>query len=401
MRPPAISAPLAVVVAALLLAAGCGSRRLTMAELEDPNWVPSTTTTFAPTVGSLRSAPTTTVVPPPPSSGAGTAITTAGGWTAVASNVVSTGAQCGDVTLVSAQPTSDMVIAGVAHAGLWGQRNGASTWSKLGQGSGSASITNKPSSIVYDPDHPATFWESGIYFGNGVYRTDDNGATFKELGNIDHIDAVSVDLTDPARQTLLAGRHEGTPLWRSTDGGNTWTDISKNLPPDAGYPAGPTVLNTQNFLVGTKQGSSAGIYRTTDGGNTWTKVFAGPVEGVAVINQATQTMFWVIDSGGVIKSKDAGVTWALAARPGSVNAQASTLLELPDGSLAALGNQYVLHSADEGSTWQRVSPPLPAPGAGLAYSAARKAFFVWSITCAGNPGDPIKPESILTLNTAA
>jgi hypothetical protein len=400
MRLRSVAGPFAVVTAALLLAAGCGSRRLTIAELQDPNWVPATTTTFAPTVGSLHSAPTTTVASPPSSAG-GTATTTAGAWTPVATSLVGTNGQCGDVTLVSAQPTSDMVIAGVAHAGLWAASNGASTWSKLGQGPGSASITNKPSSIVYDPDHPATFWESGIYFGNGVYRTDDNGATFKQLGNINHIDAVSVDLSDPARQTLLAAYHESTQLWRSTDGGNTWTDISKNLPPDVGYPAGPTVLNNQTYLVGSKHGSSAGVYRTTDGGTTWTKAFDGPVEGVAAINQATHTMFWVIDSGGVIKSKDAGATWVLAARPGSVNAEASNLLVLPDGSLAAVGNQYVVRSADEGSTWQRVSPPLPAPGAGLAYSAARKAFFVWSTTCAGNPGDPIKPESILTFNTGA
>jgi photosystem II stability/assembly factor-like uncharacterized protein len=372
-----------------------------LAELQDPNWVPPTSTTLTPTVGSLRPAPTTAVGTPPSSSATSAGTATAGAWAPAAGNLVAASAQCGDLSFVSAHPGTDMVIAGLAHAGLWAESNGATTWSQLGQGSGSASIANRVTSIVYDPQHPGTFWESGIYYGGGVYRTDDNGATFKALGNIDHIDAVSIDFSDPARQTLLAGRHESSQLSRSTDGGNTWTDISKNLPGGVGFVSGPTVVSSQTYLVGTNHGSSAGLYRTTDGGNTWKQAFDGPVDGTAVISQATQTMYWVIDSGGVIKSQDGGATWALASRPGSINAQASNLLELPDGSLAALGNQYVLRSTDQGSTWQRISPPLPAPGAGLAYSAARGAFLVWSTTCAGNTGDPIKPESILTFSAAA
>jgi photosystem II stability/assembly factor-like uncharacterized protein len=72
---------------------------------------------------------------------------------------------------------------------------------------------------VYDPENPNTYWESGIYNDGGVFRTDDGGATFQPLGNVTHIDAVSVDLTDPDRSTLLAGAHEQSVLLRSGDGG--------------------------------------------------------------------------------------------------------------------------------------------------------------------------------------
>ena len=43
-------------------------------------------------------------------------------------------------------------------------------------------ITNRPSAIVYDPEHADTFWEAGIYNGGGVYKTEDNGKTFVQLG---------------------------------------------------------------------------------------------------------------------------------------------------------------------------------------------------------------------------
>ena len=114
----------------------------------------------------------------------------------------------------------------MATAGLWGTEDGGKTWSKLGSGAGSAQITNRISAIVYDPEHPGTFWESGIYNGGGVYRTTDHGKTFEQLGDVTHCDSVSVDFSDPERKTLLAGTHEqSSKLFRSLDGGKTWQRV--------------------------------------------------------------------------------------------------------------------------------------------------------------------------------
>jgi photosystem II stability/assembly factor-like uncharacterized protein len=393
--------------AVCLVAAACGGHRLTLAELEDPGWTPPTTATLAPTVGSLS-----TTVPPSsdapsdpagdaPSDPSSPATTVAqGAWTPAAANLVNTASHCGDISLMAARPDSDFVVTSVAQSALWGSMNGATNWTELGQGAGSASVINRGSSIVFDPSHPGTFWESGIYFGGGIYRTDDNGTTMQALGNINHIDTVSVDLSDPGRQTLLAGRHESTQLFRSTDGGKTWNDISKSLPPDVGFVTGPFVMNSQTYLLGTNHGSASGIFRTTDGGATWTKVFAGATDGVVLASKADQTLYWIIDSGGIVKSTDGGLTWSLAARPGSVNILAPSLLELPDGSLAAIGNQYVIASSDKGATWQRVGPALPLPPSGVAYSAGRHTFYVWSSQCGGNPGDPIKDNNIVAFTTS-
>src|SRR5215510_14970547 len=103
-------------------------------------------------------------------SGGGTGAT----WTNATANLAGLNSECGNMSFLSARPDRDMLIAGIALKGLWAMNAGATSWTQLGQGAGSAVITNRPSSITYDAAHPDTFWESGLYNGAGAYRTDDN-----------------------------------------------------------------------------------------------------------------------------------------------------------------------------------------------------------------------------------
>src|SRR4029079_8015651 len=154
----------------------------------------------------------------------------AASWVNVTGNLANMASECGNLTMLSAVPGSDTIIAGVALKGLWANSSG-NTWSHLGSGAGSDTITNRPSWITYDPLHPGVFWESGIYNGRGVFKTTDGGSTFRQLGSIAHNDYVSVDFGDPDRKTLLAGGHEqAQTVYRSTDGGQTWTNIGVTLP---------------------------------------------------------------------------------------------------------------------------------------------------------------------------
>src|SRR5207248_1183494 len=108
-----------------------------------------------------------------------------------------------------------------------------------------------------------------IYNQGGVFRTDDGGSTFKQMGDVTHDDVVSVDFTDTDRKTLLAGGHETTQkLWLSVDSGQNWEDIGPRLPSSAGWSSDPWIIDTNTFLVGVNQG----IYRSEDAGKTWNKV---------------------------------------------------------------------------------------------------------------------------------
>lgn len=310
-------------------------------------------------------------------------------WINATGNLANMPSECGNLTMVSAKPCSTMVIAGVAKAGLFASDDGT-TWSALGSGPGSAVITNRPASIVYDPDDPAVFWESGIYNGGGVYRTDDGGTTFVQLGDFGHDDVVSVDFTDPARMTLLAGSHEQKQrLMKSSDGGATWIDIGPNLPADSHFSSAPLVLDAQTFLLGACGwgDGTCGIFRSSDGGTTWSMASGLPAVGQPLW-ASDGTLYWsLIYASGIARSSDAGVTWEQPA----TGLGSGAPVELADGRLLTVAGDRVVVSSDAAATWTPVGETLPYAPAGVVFSAASKTLYVWRNDC----GDVVLPDAIL------
>jgi hypothetical protein len=327
-------------------------------------------------------------------------VTPTGSWSNATGNLAGLGSECGNLSDMSSKPDEDLLIAGVAQQGLWASRDGGGTWSRLGTGSGSSTITNRTSSILYDPAHPATFWESGIYNAGGVYRTTDDGTTLLAMGSVTHNDSVSVDFTDPARQTLLAGTHEQSGhLFRSTNGGSTWTDIGPNLPTGTGFSSQALVIDAQTHLVGTytysNTGAGLGVFRSTNGGQSWTQVFSSPVQGHPLVMPGG-TIYWSVgNNGGLVQSADKGLTWQMTVGSGVLVTGGP--VALPDGRIAAIGRQSIMVSADCGATWHAASTALPYSPTGLVYSPYEKAFYVWHFDCTGqsNPGDPVPANAIM------
>lgn len=311
-------------------------------------------------------------------------------WVNVTGNLASFPSECGNLTLLSARPCTDEIIAGVALGGLFMTNDGGASWNPLGTGEGSAVITNRPSSIVYDPEHPAVFWESGIYNGGGVYRTDDGGVTFVQLGDFGHDDLVSVDFSDPERKTLLAGSHEQTQrLMYSNDGGQSWTDIGPNLPADSNFSSAPLVIDASTFLVGAcgYADATCGVFRSTDAGATW--VNAAPDLPVVArpLWASDGAIYWsTIYDSGIARSDDGGASWTKVAE-GLVSAPA---VELADGRLMATTADHVVISSDRGVTWEPVGEPLPFKPAGVTFSAATKTIYVWQWDC----GNIVLPNAI-------
>ena len=252
--------PRAIVVAvSLLVAAGCGQNPRPVVFDSTVPTEPSTTEADVTTTSSSPSSDLTGPSAPGP-------------WTDVTGNLVGLDSECGNLSYVSARPDRDAMIVGVAKQGLWTSANGDTNYTRLGQGAGSATINNRTTGVYYDPAAPATFWQSGGY-GDGVFKTTDDGATFRQLGTVAYSDLLGIDFTDPNRQTLVSGGHERPNVYRSTDGGGSWTDISGGLPPDIGAASYPHVIDANTFLLGTHLGASSGVFRTTDAGATWTKVY--------------------------------------------------------------------------------------------------------------------------------
>ncbi len=311
-----------------------------------------------------------------------------GDWLEVSGNLADVPSGFGNLTLASAKPDEDLIIAGLSEGGLWASKSGGLSWTQLGTGKGSSTFTNRPSAIVYDPVAPASFWFSGTY-GDGVFRTTDDGETFQHLGTIDRIDLVSVAFDDPQRQILMASVHEQATVYRSTDGGSKWLDITENLGSDVNTCGWPLVIDSQTHLVACSQFGSGmgGIFKTIDGGDTWQRV--SEVAGdLAPLLASDGTIYWSVQGdAGLLRSEDSGDTWTRLA----ISVIAAHPIELPDGRIATVDKQTVVTSADHGDNWKRASPVFPYQAVGVIYSSFQQAFFIWHLSA-----DPMIPSDAIS-----
>jgi BNR/Asp-box repeat len=400
----------ALVAALSVSAAGCGApgESLPAATPVTPSSSPSSSPSIAESVSatetSLSSIPGS-VAPATSASTVGTADSdpaiapVTGSWVNATEGLVDLPSECGNMSLVAARPDEDMLIASIAQQGLWSSTSGTDTWSRLGQGAGSATIINRGSTIIFDPAHPETFWESGFYNAGGVYRTDDGGVTFRQLGDITHVETLSVDFSDPARQTLLATTHESPVTFRSTDGGKTWVDITSALPTDIGLASGTVVIDAQTFLLGSSYAEGSRLLQSTDAGDSWTTVYDSAVIGRPLMAKSDGAMYWLLERvNGIIVSHDNGETWSLITPKTEILPTAPVLLELHDGSLASIRNGIVIISSDHGASWAPVGPSMPFIPTGMIYSPFRKAFYIWYFDCDFSSDNAIQPNSIMRLD---
>jgi hypothetical protein len=310
-------------------------------------------------------------------------------WVNATGNLANMSAACGNLSRVAAKPCSRTLLAGVADKGLWSSDDAGATWTALGQGNGSAVITNNPLSIVFDPEHPDIFWETGLFGSGGLFTSADAGQTFAQLGTKPMTQLVSVDFSDPERKTLVFGTHgEKQQVYRSTDGGQNFTNIGETFPADAHNSESPIVIDAQTYVLGacgTSDAGVCGIHRTTDSGATWTQVSDLKVSHYAAPLWASDgSIYWpLLFSAGMAKSTDQGQTFTTVIEN---TVKDVTPVELPDGSLLSVGADHVLRSTDGGVSFEPVGEALPftidgGNNGGVAYSPRMKTLFVWHFDC--------------------
>jgi len=132
--------------------------------------------------------------------------------------------------------------------------------------------------------------------GGGVWKTTDGGQTWSNLSDGffgGSIGAVAVSSWDP--NVLYAGGGEvtvrgnvssGTGMWKSVDGGKTWTDVglkdSRHIPRITIHPRNPDLVYAAvlGHLYGPNE--ERGIFRSQDGGETWERILFVSNEAGAV-----------------------------------------------------------------------------------------------------------------------
>jgi photosystem II stability/assembly factor-like uncharacterized protein len=171
--------------------------------------------------------------------------------------------------------------------GVWRSEDGGRTWQNRGLREGRHIIR-----LLIHPRNPNIVWAAvmGHLFGpnemRGVYKTTDGGKTWRRVLYVNNQTGAS-DLVMEAGnpEVLYAGTWrlkrtpyslesggDGSGLWKSTNGGETWTNITtkKGLPKGVwgivGVAAAPSNPDKIYALVENKGG---GLFTSADGGETW------------------------------------------------------------------------------------------------------------------------------------
>ncbi|SFW49817.1 Sortilin, neurotensin receptor 3 [Cellulophaga fucicola] len=175
--------------------------------------------------------------------------------------------------------------------GIWKTEDAGKTWIPAG-----LSKSRHIPRIKIDPKNPNIVYAAVL--GNiykpteerGVYKSTDGGKTWRKTLFVNS-NAGAVDLTlDPnnprvlyastwrAKRTpySLSSGGDGSALWKSTDSGESWTEISKNegFPKDTLGIIGVTVSpkNSERVWAIVENKEKGGLYRSDDGGKKWTQV---------------------------------------------------------------------------------------------------------------------------------
>jgi photosystem II stability/assembly factor-like uncharacterized protein len=230
---------------------------------------------------------------------------------------------------------------GAASGGVWVTKNDGGTWTPVFDHEGSYSI----GAIAIDPTNPSVVWvgtgegnsQRSVAYGDGVYRSNDGGASWTSMGLKDsqHIGKIVIDPKDSntvyvAAQGPLWNGGGDRGLYKTTDGGKTWTNVLSisqytGVADVAMDPTDSNVLyasawqRERRFWTLIDGGPESAIYKSTDGAKTWAKLTKGlpTVDigriGLAISPADHNVIYAEVEAadgkGGIFRSTDRGATW--------------------------------------------------------------------------------------------
>lgn len=241
------------------------------------------------------------------------------------------------------------VYVATGSGGVWYSDNAGTTWRPIFDRYETASIGD----IALFPSNPSILWvgtgeannRNSTSWGNGVYKSSDGGKSFRSVGleNTHHIARVRPHPTDSNDVCVCATGHlwgysGDRGLFRTQDGGITWTKLGGGLPDDGKTgctdlirdPNNPDVLYVAFYhrrrqpWTFTSGGEAGGIFKSENGGKTWQRLTNGlPTPtgriGLAVSRSNPQILMALVEApksdtlsvpgSGLYRSEDGGTSW--------------------------------------------------------------------------------------------
>lgn len=255
----------------------------------------------------------------------------------------------------------DEVYAGVEDAALFRSRDAGKTWEELPglrrhksgpqwqPGAGGMGLHT----ILLDPMHPGRMYIA--ISAAGAFRSDDAGASWRPINKglkSEYLPDPNVEVGFCVHRIAL---HKARPevlfmqlhwdVMRSDDGGNSWYEVSGNLPTDFGFPIDVHAHEPDTvYVVPIKSDSEhyppegkLRVYRSRTGGNDWEPLTNGLPQSNCFVNVLRDAMsvdsldecgvYFGTTGGQVYVSPNGGDSWTAIVRdlPAVVSVEAQTL----------------------------------------------------------------------------
>lgn len=290
--------------------------------------------------------------------------------------------------------------------GIYRSDDAGKTWTHLGLRDG-----QQIPALAVDPTNPNRVFAAvlGHPYGpnpeRGIFRSDDGGKSWKKVLYKDDRTGGSDVVLDPKNpRTIYAALWEDTlgpwedgnqysgthgGLFKSTDGGNTWKQLTNGLPDDVTQinvtvsPARPSrlyaVLSTK-VEGGYASGRGLGVYRSDDGGGSWQKITDDPRPAMKIGGgdlsvpvadpQDPDTVY--VTSIVTVRSTDGGKSWiSLRGAPGGDDYQNMWINPRNRDILLLVSDQGAVISVNRGESW---SSWYNQPTAQIYHVAATNTF---------------------------
>jgi photosystem II stability/assembly factor-like uncharacterized protein len=236
-----------------------------------------------------------------------------------------------------------------------------------------------------DPNNPKRMASFSL---DGLAGWTVDGAQWKSFANNGrNWDYGSVDWGSPAPRTILTAKHETSPPGEvdlSTDGGVSWKKLGIALAENRDKVSMVGVMDATTFVYG----NGKGIFRSTDAGVTWTQVSpANPQTRTPVLFQGTHYLGL---AAGLLVSRDKGATWQ--PQGAAVSIWLGPFFGSGETDMVVVGEGGVHETRDAGKSWSRLAGLKPN-AAGFSFGPKWFGCYAWDpihrVVYASAMGSPV------------
>lgn len=303
----------------------------------------------------------------------------------------------GRVVAVAGDPNNQAVFYfGAVAGGIFKTEDAGTTWVNISDGQlktsavGALAVSDSDPNVIYAGMGESTI-RIDVSHGDGIYRSGDGGQTWTHCGLSDtrHIGEIRIHPKNPDHVFVAAlghafGPNEERGVFRTRDGGQTWDKVlyksDKAGAIDVTFdPRNPDVVYAtmweahRNFHELSSGGPDSGIWKSTDGGDTWTDITRNPGMpqegilgkiGVAASPVKAGRVWALIESTedpGLYRSDDFGETWQLLCESQDLRYRPwyymHVFADSQDADTVYVNNLNMWRSNDGGKTFARIATP--------------------------------------------